>query len=241
MKKQWMALILAMMLLLIAGCGGNDPVSGTVTPNEQETENPNGNSGDVTKTEEENPLSLGRLEGGVYTNTYLGIGCTLDSNWEYYSAEELQELPGEIAGAMEGTELGDALKDYHQIMDMSAENATDLVIMNVVYTKIDLQERLLYATMTEADVVEGILSESEMLIEAYAQSGIVVEEMKAVDVIFLGEEHTALWTSAMIGDIEYYFLQLSFYQLGEYGVTLTVGSYFDDCTDVLLDLFYTLE
>ena len=38
----------------------------------------------------EEPITFGTLEGSVYENEYLGIGCQLDG-WHYYDRDELQE------------------------------------------------------------------------------------------------------------------------------------------------------
>ena len=58
---------------------------------------------------------------------------------------------------------------------------------------------------------------------------------------FLGEERCAMRTSATIQGVNYYILQVYDYHLGQFGVTLTVGSYVEDKTEELLDLFYAVE
>ena len=78
---------------------------------------------------------MGRLEGGVYTNSYTGYGCNLDSSWTYYSAEELQDMPEAVKEAMEGSELGDSIDTLNQFTDMMAENVEALTTMNVLYQK----------------------------------------------------------------------------------------------------------
>ena len=68
--------ILLVLAFLLAGCSQNSaPHSGTVE--QIPTESP------VVEKE----VSLGRMEGGVYTNTYAGFGCKLDSTWTFLSAE----------------------------------------------------------------------------------------------------------------------------------------------------------
>lgn len=228
-----MAVLLAAVMVL-AGCGKKD-ISGTVTPAETK----------ATETEsteqEENPLSLGRLEGGVYTNTYAGFGCTMDSSWTFYSAEELQDLPGTVKDALSGSELGDALADYDQITDMMAECVDDLTTINVLYQKLSMQERIAYALLSEEEVLDTTLEEYDLLVEAYAQAGIDVTSMEKVSVTFLGEPHTALKTTATTQGVDYYVLQVFDYQLGEYSVATTFSSYVEDKTESLLDLFYKVD
>lgn len=230
MKKNNLFITLTLILALtvvFTGCGGDSAadISGQVTP----------------ATEAAHvPVSLGRVEGGSYTNKYVGFGCELDSDWAFYTAEELQELPENVAELLEGSELvGDEMPT--QITDMMAENVTDLTTINVLYQKLSMQERLSYLAMDEEDIVDGILSQVSTMTDAYAQAGIVVDRFEKVTVTFLGEERTALWMAASIQDTPYYTLQIFDYDLGNYAVTTTLASYVEDSTGNLLELFFAVE
>lgn len=231
MKKLFILLTVA--ALLLCGCGNSEPVSGEVTP---VTEAP----AEVTEAPAptEKPLSFGRIEGGTYTNTYMGIGCTMDENWSIYSAEELQTLPETVQGAIAGSDLESVMADYPQIFDLQAENVNDLLAVNIVYTKIGLQERLLYATQTEEETVDGILSQADLIKESYTQAGMEVESMEKVKLTFLGEEHWGVRTVANAGGVPIYMLQVMNFDLGAYGVNLTATSYLEDNAQSVLDLFY---
>ena len=100
--------------------------------------------------------------------------------------------------------------------------------------------RLAYAQMTEEEIVEGTLAQKDMIIEAYTQGGIETESMEKKTVEFLGEEHCALYTVASIEGTPYYILQIYAYNTGEWGVTMTFGSYLEDRTESLLELFYEI-
>lgn len=238
MKTKTLTLLLTLVLTLsmvLMGCGsGNGPVSGTLTPSESEPVS----SG---SSEEENSLALGRMEGGVYTNTYAGFACELDSTWTFYSAAELQELPDAVLNAMDGTELGDAMQNIQQITDMMAENTNTLTTMNVLYQKLSLQERIAYAAMTDEAIVDATLAQKDMLTQAYTQAGIEVDRMEKITVTFLGEEHVAIKTTAQTQGVPYYILQVFDFHVGEYGVTLTLGSFVEDNTGSLLELFYKVD
>jgi len=237
MKKvyRWFCSVLLVLALLLTGCGGKETsISGSVTP---QTTTASAQAPDTTApAEEEAPMTLGRIEGGVYSNTYAGFGCELDSNWVYYSAEELQTLPDNIEELFSDSELADAT----QIFDMKAENATDLTTINVIFTKLSMQERLAYMLLSESEILDAILEQQDILTEAYTQAGIDVLSMEKVAVHFLGEDRYAIRTEASTEGIPYYVLQLYDYT-GRYSMTLTLGSYIEDQTQGLLELFYAVE
>lgn len=230
-RKRMLAGLL-IMILLLAGCGGSrKDLSGKVTPNETRS----------TQAAEEEDVSLGRLEGGVYTNSYAGFACTLDSNWVFYSAQDLQELPGNIQELLKDTEAGDSLAELNQITDMKAENTADLTTVNVLYTKLDTATRLVYAVMSEEDIVDTVLEQKDMIVSTYAQAGIEVAEMEKISVDFLGESHFAVRTSSSWDGIPYFTLQIYDYHAGPYGIITTFASYVEDRTEDLLSLFYKVE
>jgi len=186
--------------------------------------------------------SLGRVQGGVYVNEYMGVSCALDSNWEFYTAEELQELPQNVEELFDGTAAEDMMSDLQIISDMVAENAEDLTTMNITYQKMSMQERLAFASLTNDDIVEGMVtSQKDMLIATYAQAGLNVQEMCKKTVTFCGEERDAVYTACDANGVAYYALQLLDYSLGDYAVTLTVTSFVEDKTEELLTLFTKYE
>lgn len=228
--------LLLVLALLLAGCGGKeDTVSGTVTPaQDQSSTVPTG----TAAAPAEKDVSLGVLEGGAYTSAYAGFGCELDADWVYYGAEELQELPENVHELIENSQLGELMADASQIMDMKAENVNDLTTINVLLTKMGMQERLAYSSLSDEEVLDTILQQSDMMAEAYTQAGFEVSAMEKVTVDFLGETRWALKTSAVTQGVDYYILQVFDYRAGQFGITLTVSSYVEDRTADLLALFY---
>lgn len=231
-------LILALLLvvaLLLTGCGGKDEadVGGQITPAPATT------PAETTAPTEETPVSMGVLEGGTYHNSYAGFGCDLDANWTIYPADQLQDLPENVAQLLEGTELeGTTL---NQFTDVLAENVTDLTTFNVLYQKLSPQERLAHAVLDEEEVIDGVLEETSAMLEAYANAGILVESMEKKAVTFLGEERIGLYTVSTVQDVPYYMLQIFDYDLGSYSIVLTVASYWQDSTQAMLDLFYPVS
>lgn len=236
MKKNlsWLALIFALVMAL-SGCSGKTSPAGTITPNP------------VTQAPEETEaptISLGQMTGGIYENAYAGYGCALDDNWVYYTAQELQDLSNLTQEMLQDTEMMG--KEHQQILDMVAQNATDLTSVNIVYSFVSLQDRLASALLTEEQYVDGVLGMKDQMADAYAQSGITLHTMEKVRVSFLGQERWAIHSDATITsdgvEIPYYILQLFERKPnGSYIVTLTLGSYMEDNTETLPDLFYPVS
>lgn len=231
--RSHIALILSVLMVLsiLTGCGAKEPEASSITPTVEATD----------PVQEEKDVSLGRMEGGIYTNPYAGYGCSLDSSWVFYTAEELQELPENVQELFAESELGEATSDLTQITDMMADNSDIMASINVLYTKLSLQERLAYATMNHEQVIDATLASKDSIIDAYEKAGITNVTMEKIFVTFLGEQRAAVKTSATIGDMAQYILQIQDYSLGAYGVTLTISTFFEDNTESLLDLFYTVE
>lgn len=252
MKKNILFVMLLSLCLLLAACGGDNRVAGKVESVDSPATAPMGEIAPAetvppetavpaTTAPAEKDLSIGRMEGGVYTNEYVGFACTLDSSWTFYSAKELQEIPDTVSDAISGSELAQLMEGVQQFTDMQAENVDDLLTVNVLYQKLSMQERLAYMTMSEEQIVDETLAQRDMLAEAYAQAGMTLLSMDKVQVEFLGQTRYAIHSSLTIGEVPYYTLQIVDFRLGEYGVTTTLASFMEDTTSGLLELFYPLE
>ena len=241
MKKRIVSLMLAVLMVLsLTACGAKpgptEPAVTTAQTTAVPTEEPT-----TAPTEPENVLALGVVDGNTYLNTYAGIGCTLDDNWVLHPAEDLQELPEMTKEMVKGTELENILAGVTQFTDMYAENVELLATVNVLFQKLELNQRLAYALMDEKEVLEATLEQKDLMIQAYAQAGINTESMEIITVTFLGEEHYALKTVAENQGVPYYCLQVFNFWLGQYSTTITFASFVEDNTENLLELFYAAE
>lgn len=250
-SMRWLTAIVLVLALALAGCT-TGPQRGTLEPStepaqettlpETETTEPEATEPEATEPEatesEDGPVSLGRMEGGTYTNTYAGFACDLDASWSFLTAEELQELPQKVQDALDGSDISDSLEDMQQITDMMAENTDLLTTVNVQYTKLDLQSRLAYQLLSDEEILDAVLESKDTLISTYAQAGINVSTLEKAQVTFLGEECWAMKTTAETQGVPYYILQVFNYRAGSYGVVLTCSSYVEDQTQTVLDLFY---
>lgn len=234
--KRFISILLALTLVLaLAGCSGNKEPSGTITP---QTDAPQETTAAPAEEATEATVDLGEMKGGVYTNAYAGFACSLDESWQYYTAEELQDLSDLTQEVLQDSALAEQTGKFDQITDMMAENYERLTTINVNYTRLSAADRLSFALMSEEQLIDATLQQKDLLVQTYAQAGIDVTSMEKTQVTFLGENHFAIHTVGSIEDTPYYILQLFRFNLGgQYYVTLTLASFMEDNTTGLLDLF----
>ena len=234
MKRLISALLALTLVLALAGCSGNKEPGGTITPKNEDTQETT--TAPAEETTEET-VSLGQMEGGVYTNEYAGFGCELDESWSFKTAEELQDLSQLTEDMLRDSTLADS--KYSTITDMMAENYELLASINVNYTLLSVSDRVTFSTISEETLIDATLLQKDNMIQSYAQAGIQVSSMEKAQVSFLGEQHYAIHTVATIEDTPYYLIQLFCFNLGgQYNVTLTLATYVEDNTASLLELFY---
>ena len=234
MKRLISALLALTLVLALAGCSGNKEPGGTITPKNEDTQETTTAPAEETT---EATVSLGRMEGGVYTNEYAGFGCELDESWSFKTAEELQDLSQLTEDMLRDSNFADS--KYSTITDMMAENYELLASINVNYTRLSVSDRVTFSTISEETLIDTTLLQKDDMIQSYAQSGIQVSSMEKTQVSFLGEQHYAIHTVATIEDTPYYLIQLFCFNLGgQYNVTLTLASFVEDNTAGLLELFY---
>ena len=103
------------------------------------------------------------------------------------------------------------------------------------------QQKAKTYVLTEEQILQAVLGQKDLMIDAYAQAGIEVSDMQMVEITFLGQTRHAIHTTAAIQGVAYYTLQVFDNHLGQYSVVTTFGSYVQDNTESMLELFYPLN
>lgn len=184
-------------------------------------------------------LSLGIVDGYTYTNKYMGIGLTLDETWELTDAKQLQTLPDSVQDAMNGTLIGEAMKNVTYYMDMQATstNGTNIITINVVMQKLTAAQKAQYKNMNDEQVIDMTLLGKDALIQSYEAIGMSDITFEKVQVQYLGETRTALKTNSTLYGMPYSIIQVMEYDLGEFTGAVTAACMGEDTCAELLAMF----
>lgn len=256
MKKNLLTLIavLLALTLVFAGCGMETPDAPDTTDNsalQDTTSTPDTTdvpdttdapeATDAPAEDESSNFNLGTYENNTYVNAYLGLACTLDDSWTYTPAEQLQALPENIRDLFADSDASALLENVTSVIDMQAENLTQLTSVNVTFSKISPVEQLTYMAINEEQLIDNLLTMKDFLTSSYAQAGMDVTDITKETVTFLGQTHHVLKLSCSIQGMPCYMIQYYDYWAGEYGAVITFSSYLEDKTADLLELFYAVE
>lgn len=208
--KKWIALLLALVMVLSLAACGDDKESSA--------------GGDIGNP---NAPIEGALSGSSYVNEFFGFRVDFDADWSVFDAETTAQLMGT---SLESLDLGITLEQSGMITPFYATTDDGLTTINLVIEDM---------TKTSG----SSLSES-----AYAKAGSInlkttLESMGCTDVTvktgtvdFAGSSHVCLSTSASVYGLDMYQTQVVL-KSGKYMAVITVGTYFENTTEDLLDLF----
>ena len=217
MKKITAMLLVLVLMLSLCACGEKN-VSGTVSPQEEQTEV---------------DFQLGVTTGGKYESTFLGIGCSLDDSWSFASQEELAQMIGTTAEMFDNEEYAEQMKNTDMFYDMAAAADDGLVNINIIIQNMGL---LYGMALSEEKYIE---ISQEGLEEQLSSAGFTLEGAEAGTVTFAGQERSGLHITCTYQGIAYYCQQVYIKQ-GNYMSVITLASFFEDDTDSMLDYFYAV-
>lgn len=227
-KMYWLAALI--LLLALTACGGEKEVSGSVGPPEPEEP--------VTGTVEAAPepeFQMGQMSGGVYTNEFLGIGCSLDSNWIYLTDEEILEMNADTAEQMTDEEIRELLETSENVYDMYAQADGGLVNITVCIENLGVLNGI---TMDEAAYLEEVIP---ILEQSLAGIGVTDMTREVFTETFAGQSHQAVRFSGALEDGTPIYQEQIYLKKGSYMAAVILCSGMEDITPQLAAMFYGLE
>ena len=218
--KKWMTMILSFMMafLLVACSGTEEEVRGERTESE---------------ATEEKEFSMGETDGLVYENKFIGIGCTLESDWYFYTDEEIMALNNYTAGVA-GEEYAEIMEGSELIYDMYAMNDNQYDNINVNLEKMNRSE-------LDSLVIADAFKESiPILRDTYENMGYTDWTGEVSTVNIEDKEYTCIYSTGKIQGLEMYQKTFSMKCSG-YLASVTITTYGEDKVDSLAERFYFVE
>jgi type III secretory pathway component EscV len=256
--KKIIALLLVVCALAVcfAGCGAKD-VRGEVTSNETaettetadttETANDNTDETQTNETEdaqtevtdetaedtaaEDEAVELGTNDGTKYENAFLGIGFRADG-WIFSTDEEIAQQNGLTMDLLD-EDTAKIFENASVVTDMVAQSEDGTQNVNITIEKASAALNIL--------ATEQLYAENSVDALKSALEGMGAENLD----IKIGEAQIGSDTHPTL-EISYDYMGAELYQKavilkkGSYFASITVTSVYEDSTDALVDMFYTL-
>ena len=215
MKKMFSLMLAISLLVSLCGCVSDTDVRGDIT--------------NTVPKETENSFVLGKTENNCYQNDYLGITCTLPSEWEFYTDEQILQI-NNFAVDFFDEDFAEVLKNATIIYDMYAMNTNDSGNVNVNLEKFSVWQ---IATL---DLKTSIEKQLPSLETSFSNLGYTNIQTSYQKVTVDGKEYDAAKVTAEINGIKYYGVTFCF-KKGIYVANISVSSMYTDKIDTLLSCF----
>ena len=207
MKKlsRFSALLLAVLMpLSLAACGGG---------------------GQSTDKE----FSAGVTDGNTYTNEYFGFAATLDENWTMLTEEQIAQVTGQTAEALNDENLAKMYDDGKVVMEMYGVRSDNSTVNITV-------ENL--GTINGAKYDEsGYVDESlKQLPDQLSAGGFTDIKTEKTTVTFAGTGHDGITITASVQSTAVHEV-LACVKVGNYVAVITAVTFGDSNPSEILDLF----
>lgn len=177
----------------------------------------------------EDKVSLGETKNNSYKNEFLGLSCTLPSEWVFYTEEEILELNDIVKDAVD-EDVAEAIENATIIYDMYASNPNDYSSVNVNMEK---HSSVQIAALNLKTVLE---SQFETIIDTYENMGYTNVQVKYEKITVDGKEFDGAVITADIADYEFSSVVFCF-KKGRYIANVTVGALSDETMKSILGCF----
>ena len=172
-------------------------------------------------------FQVGAISGNTYSNPFLGVSCTTDDDWTYYTAQETAELNNLVADYLP--------EDYAKIYE-TADTFVDMCVasddgscnINVSAEKLTaLQSKTFDAETTFRSMFSNYK-------ETYENMGYTNCEFDIQKVVVAGKDFDGCCCTANLKGITLYQKQIAFVK-NNYAVMVTVTSFNRDLSDELFE------
>lgn len=223
--KKWMSLILATaMVLSLTACGGMEDVCGTLG---------GGESAPTSTPQEDATFDFGTTVGGTYENKFIGLGCTLGSDWSYKSDAEIREL-NQMTLDMVGDELANQIENAQVLYDMAAyhSNQADNIIVTL--------EKLTLAQVIATNLETMYEQSGPQVVSALSNMGYANVEWTVTEATVGGKTFAAMKVTSTINEVPMYQLSVAT-KCGKYIASVAITTFAEDKTQSILDAFYLVD
>lgn len=93
----------------------------------------------ISDVKSKKEFSIGTVENNVYENDFIGIGCALDENWNFYSYEEIMEINNYVVDRA-GEDFEESMRKANIVYDMAATSSNQLENININLQKTSTDE-----------------------------------------------------------------------------------------------------
>ena len=224
MKKIIAVLLAVLMIVSLSACGKTpteDDVRGEQTKNESTPQN------------SEVEFSLGTVEGPVYENRFIGLGCRLKEGWTFYSDEQIREL-NNVATELAGEEFEDLMKNADLIHDMYATSSDQMSNINVNLEKAQMLQ------LAAIDLASNFENAFAILEQSFSNMGYTNISHEVGTITIDNKEFTSLSVTGEINGVKMYQKQIAVKCYG-YLANIAVTTFNEDTTDDIYADFYVVK
>lgn len=169
----------------------------------------------------------------TYENSFIGIACKPDAEWEVYNADQIAELNGLVASQINDEAIAKQLEESGTAMPFYAQQQEGLVTLNISLENLGLMYGSL---LDEQQYAEQSSKQVAPALEAMGMTGVTTE---VGTLSFAGSDHAAIFINGSLQGIPFY-ETLVCMKAGKYMAIITAGSYVTNTTKDTLSMFYKL-
>ena len=211
MKKILCLILAALTCISLCACGAKevpeDEVRGEIVEGGDAAGDNEAQEGG-SDSEKEPEFSIGKASGNTYKNDFLGLSCTLPSDWTFYSEEQMLEMNNFTGSYLDET-VQEQIKNATIIYDMYAVrgNTGSSISINL--------EKLSKAQAAVLDLKDTLEAQISAIKNGYSNMGYTDIEISYQKVKVDGRSLDALLLTAELGGRDFTAVIFCFLQQAE--------------------------